>query len=41
MPRILRTCLVAIMAIPMHANLTDSQVEIVAKAVREAVRKAT
>ena len=29
------------MAIPMHANLTDSQVEIVAKAVREAVRKAT
>jgi perosamine synthetase len=28
------------LAIPMHANLTDSQVEIVAKSVREAVRKA-
>lgn len=27
------------LAIPMHANLTASQVEIVAKAVREAVRK--
>lgn len=29
------------LAIPMHANLTDSQVETVAKAVRDVVRKAS